>query len=127
MIEYTTIFQMGGLLLIVYTIYASAYWTEMWRLSELIAGLQEGSEREQGERAYWWAYVAFRTCSALMMLVVLCVVLALYFPIPGVLVVCKWILLVPLACLLYVCARFVLGHPMVPPPRLRRTDGPESS
>ena len=105
--EATLAYQLGALLLIVYTILASGYYSEAARWSDRTAAQPDGDQKEKSKRNMKRAEVLFRTCSAFMAFALLCTILPMYTKSRVVAEICKWALLLPLGALVYACARFL--------------------
>jgi len=101
------VFQMGALLLIVYSILASAYYNDAARWSERVGLFDEDSEKQRATRNRKRAEDMFRWCSAFMAVAVVCAILPVYVPIRIAWVAAKWVLLLPFATLLYACLRYL--------------------
>jgi len=113
-IDYQPITILGGAVFLGYTIMATTYWSDAAKLFGEAKTLSEGKDRDKVQYKAKKAEIIFRISTGMMILSVVLVALPVYVPSVTLAIVCKWLLLLPLAGILIMSLRYMAGKYFIP-------------
>lgn len=107
MTDQDTVGFLGGMLLVVYSIFASGYWQETARQEDKAAATRDPEERSQYEKNRRSYELVFRASSGVAAFVIVVAAVGVYFPVAT--TVCKYLLMPPLFAVCAALVKFCTG------------------
>jgi len=99
----------SGVITLAYVIMAGAYWQEAGRWADKIPLLQ-GFESEMAIKFRNRSERIFKLCTACVVFTIILTILPIYFSNNTVVLVCKYLILIPLIGIIVFCLRYTFGR-----------------
>ena len=112
--QITHIQQLGGIIFLAYTIMAAAYWTESGRWSDKAERTPDEGLKQRYLTLADRAERTFKVSTIMMVFTIMLVVVPFYVQAAVCTIICKWLLLAPLAGILIMSFRYMAGRYVIP-------------